>query len=347
MRAAVLQGWGLPLALTDVPRPVPGPGELLVRVRSTGVCHSDVHLWKGDWPAKREQMERTGVRILGHEGIGTVAEIGAGVLAYTGGGRVGVPWMNSWCGTCENCLTGYVHWCPRSTATSVSVNGTYARHTTISERAAVRIPEGISDRDAAPLLCAGVTAYGALRRLTTELRIPPGKWIGIVGAAGGLGHYAVQMAHAMGYRVVGIDVGEERVEFVRLLGADRSVAAGSAIALAKDLGGLAAALVFTPTIDGYGLGRRLLAPTGALVAVGIPNPSEGPWDLSPADLIANGPRIIPSSVGVTHEFQAVFDLFRDGRIQSHVPRTGELSDVSRILSEMVEARYLGRAVVTI
>lgn len=347
MRAAVITAWGAPLVVQDIDPPRAGPGEVLVRLRVSGVCHSDVHEWKGDWPGERAVMQARGIRVIGHEGVGTVEAVGAGVTRLSAGDRAGIPWMNSWCGRCEVCLTGYAQWCPNGQTTSVTVNGTFAEMATVSERAAVSIPASIPDDEAAPLMCAGVTAYGAIRRLVSELRIPPGKIVAIVGAAGGLGHYAVQIARAMGYRVAGIDVGEERVRFVRDLGAEWALDAKEAKQAIRSLGGADAAIVFTPKLAGYELALKLTRLTGGVVAVGIPDPKEGPLPITPSALINHGTRIVPTSVGVTHEFDELFQLYTAGKVKGHLARRGSLSDLTSILQEMADARYLARAVVTI
>ncbi|HLY76601.1 MAG TPA: zinc-dependent alcohol dehydrogenase [Thermoplasmata archaeon] len=347
MRAAIVTRWGAPLAVQDIDAPRPGPGEVLARIRVSGVCHSDVHQWKGDWPVERALMESLGIRVLGHEGVGTVEAVGPGVTRFTPGDRVGVPWMNSWCGGCEVCLTGYAQWCPKAQTTSVTVNGTFAELATVSERAAVSVPASIPEEAAAPLMCAGVTAYGAVRRLVTELRIPPGKIVAIVGAAGGLGHYAVQIAHALGYRVAGIDVGEERVRFIRELGAEWALDAKEANETIQGVGGADASIVFTPKLSGYEVALRLTRLVGGVVAVGIPDPKEGPLPITPSALISRGTRIVPANVGVTHEFDELFRLYEKGRVKTHLARRGGLSDLSEILQDMADARYVGRAVVTI
>jgi alcohol dehydrogenase, propanol-preferring len=347
MRAAVVTAWGAPLSVQEIEAPHPGPGQVLARIRTSGVCHSDVHQWKGDWPGERAVMESKGIRVLGHEGVGTVESIGVGVTRLSPGDRVGIPWMNYWCGGCETCLTGYPHWCPHAETTSVTVNGTFAELATVSERAAVSIPAAIPDDEAAPLMCAGVTAYGAVRRLVTELRIPPGKIVAIVGAAGGLGHYAVQIAQAMGYRVAGLDVGEDRVRFVRELAPEWALDAKDAKATLRGIGGVDASIVFTPKLSGYELALKLTRLVGGVVAVGIPDPKEGPLPITPSALINHGTRIIPTSVGVAHEFDELFGLYTRGRVKGHLARRGTLSDLSTILQDMADAKYVGRAVVTI
>ena len=347
MRAAVIEEWGTPLVIRDVPKPVPKHDEVLVRINVTGVCHTDVHQWRGDWPEDKRVMETNGVSIIGHEGVGTVEGTGADVNDFRTGDRVGIPWMNYWCGGCEPCLSGYPHYCTKLRFTSEHVNGTFAEYATICERATAIVPSQIPDNDAAPLLCAGLTAYGAVRKLVTELRIPPGKLVAVVGAAGGLGHYAVQIAKAFGYKVIGVDTGQDRLEFVKRIGADYSTDASNAEQVAKSLGGAYASMVFTPNIRGYNLSTRLIRALGSIVVVGLPKATEGPLNLTPAEIVMMGSRIIPSSVGVTHELVELYDLYIENKVKTHLSKVGQLTDINSILGELTESKYLGRAVVSI
>lgn len=348
MKAAVIKDWGKPLSIEEVPKPEPGPGEVLVRIRASGVCHTDLHQWKGDWPAVKLLMEKHGVRILGHEGVGVVEEVGLGVTRVRKGDRVGVPWMNYWCGSCEYCLSGYPHWCPHAKYTSVHVNGTHAEYAVIHERTVPVIPKEIEDVEAAPLMCAGVTAYGAIRKLITEVKLPPGKPIAIIGAAGGLGHYAVQIAKAFGYVVIGIDIGEERIKFVERLGADYAIDVSNAEKFVKEkFGGVYASVVFTPKINGYELGLRLLKTLGVLVAVGIPDVKEGALQLYPLTIIGMGFRILGSSVGVTHEFEELFNLVLNKKVKGHITRVADLSEINNVFQDLEKGRIVGRAVLRI
>ncbi|MEM4139034.1 MAG: zinc-binding dehydrogenase, partial [Sulfolobaceae archaeon] len=206
--------------------------------------------------------------------------------------------------------------------------------------AAPRIPKDLPDTEVAPMMCGGITAYGAVRKLITEVRLPAGKTVAIIGAAGGLGHYAVQIAKAFGYRVVGIDIGQERLRFVEKLGADYVVDAGEAEKFVKErLGGVYASLVFTPRIKGYELGLRLLRPPGALIVVGIPAENEGPIPITPLASILGFIKVIPSIVGVTNEFEDLFSLAVDGRVKSHVSRVIGFSEseINTLFEELEKA----------
>jgi len=218
----------------------------------------------------------------------------------------------------------------------------------VSERGALRLPRSLRDDQAAGLLCGGLTAYGAVRKLVMEARLPPGKRVAVLGAAGGLGHYAVQIAKAFGYIVLGIDKGKERVRFVEELKADLALdAEGGPEELKKKAGDVHAALVFTPTIEGYRLSLRLLRQTGTLIVVGSPPEDEGPLPASPDFLLSKGLRIVPSLVGLPHEFAELLALVGEGKVSSHVGREAPLQEVNSVLRELMENRYLGRGLLKV
>ena len=292
-------------------------------------------------------METSRVRILGHEGIGTVKETGAGTGALRVGDRVGVPWLNYWCGRCDLCLSGNPYMCNAARVTSLTVNGTYAQYVTVSERSTPLVPAAISDEEAAPLLCAGITSYAAVKNLVARLGIPPGKPIAVIGAAGGLGHYVVQIAKAFGFTVMGVDIGEERLDFVSSLGADEAIDAKEAEGILRGRGGVSAAIVLTPRVAGYQLAMKVLRRQGAIIAVGAPDLREGPLNVPLIDIIENGTRIIPSVGGAFYEFQELFDLYLQGKVKTHVSRRGTLSDANEILADLSQSRSLGRAVLSI
>jgi propanol-preferring alcohol dehydrogenase len=161
-----------------------------------------------------------------------------------------------------------------------------------------------------------------------------------------LGHYAVQLATAFGYRVVGIDIGEERLAFIRSLGAELALDASEAEDLVRrELGGVDAALAFSARLAGFELGLRLLRRGGLFVAVGIPPTSDGNLQLDPFQLFARDPTLIVSAVGNVQDMRELVELAAAGRVNTHVSRTGPLSDLGRIFDELQAGEYFGRAVV--
>jgi len=322
----------------DLPIPEPKSDEALVHITAAGVCHSDLHLAKGDWAAVGA------VSLIGHEAIGVVESVGPQAEGFVSAGDRVILGLGSaggthWCGSCEYCLRGS----PRHCANARPILGTFAEYFPIWAPSLVKVPDAVDDLEA-PLACGGLTAYGAVKKLTKH-GVVPGRRIAVIGAAGGLGHYAVQMATAFGYEVVGVDVGADRLEFARSMGAADAVeAADAASALTAD-GGVDAALVFTPKIAGFDLGLNVLRPGGLFVGVGLPPTSDGPIKLDPFMLLYKDPTVVYSAVGTVQDMRELVDLVAAGRVKTHVSRRGKLSELGAIFDELAAGAYLGRAVV--
>ncbi len=328
------------LQIRDEPVPAPGEEDALIRISASGVCHSDLHLARGDWFG----VPRSGT--LGHEAIGVVealgpraegvVEVGDRVILGLGGAGGGY-----WCGACEYCLSGR----PRHCAKTKGILGTFAEYFTVWAPSLVGLPEEVGDREA-PLACGGLTAYGAVKKLLKH-QVLPGRAVAVVGAAGGLGHYAVQLATAFGYRVVGIDIGEERLQFVRSLGAELAVGADEALdVVQEELGGVDASLVFSTKMAGFDLALRILRRGGLFVAVGLPATEEGNLQLKPFEFFMKDPTLIYSAVGTVQDMRELVALAASGRVRSHVARVGALSELPAIFDELEAGKYLGRAVLT-
>jgi propanol-preferring alcohol dehydrogenase len=337
MKAARLEDGAL--HIRDLPMPEPGVDEALVHITTAGVCHSDLHLARGDWFG----VPRSGS--IGHEAIGTVEALGPGAerfvqvgdrvilgLGGTGGGY--------WCGACEYCLRGE----PRHCAQTKGIMGTFAEYFPVNAPSLVVLPDSVGDHEA-PLACGGLTAYGAVKKMLKH-QVLPGRPVAIIGAAGGLGHYAVQLATAFGYKVIGVDIGEERLEFVRSLGAHLAVSADDAVEAVQELGGVDASLVFSAKMAGFDLGLKLLRRKGLFVAVGLPASSEGNIQINPFEFFMKDPTMIYSAVGTVQDMRELVALAADGKVRSHVSRTGPLSDLGAIFDELEAGKYLGRAVLT-
>ena len=209
MQAALVEAFGKPLVLRELDIPSPGPGQILVKTEACGVCHTDLHAARGDWP-----MKPTLPFIPGHEGIGLVVALGAGVTIVKEGDRVGVPWLYSACGHCEFCLTGWETVCAQAQFGGYSRNGAFAEYLLADPQFVAHVPAGLAAKDAAPIICAGVTSYKGIK----ETNARPGEWIAISGA-GGLGHLAIQYAKVMGLRVCAIDVDDGKLALAARRGA--------------------------------------------------------------------------------------------------------------------------------
>jgi alcohol dehydrogenase, propanol-preferring len=336
MKAIVVSG--TEVTVGDLPVPEPQADQALIRISASGVCHSDLHLAKGDWMGVSTPQ-------LGHEGIGVVEALGPGADRYTSVGQrvifgLGGAGGAYWCGACEYCLQGKTRHC----AQQQTVMGTFAEAYAIWAPALVAIPDEIDDNEA-PLACGGLTAYSAVRKLMAN-GVMPGKTIGVIGAAGGLGHYAVQILKAFGYKVLGVDIGEERLAFITELGADQAVSVDDAPNVAMATGGIDAVLVFAARVAGFQLGLSMLRQGGLFIGVGLPPTSDGNFEISPFEFFWRDPRLIFSAVGTVQEMRELIDLAAAGKVKTHVSRTGTLSDVPEIFEELEAGKYLGRAVLT-
>jgi len=213
MKAAVVRQYKKPLVIEEVPVPEPGPGQILVKIAATGVCHTDLHAAEGDWPVKPSPPF-----IPGHEGVGHVAARGAGVRHVKEGDRVGVPWLYTACGHCRHCLGGWETLCTEQQNTGYSVNGGFAEYVVADPGYVGHLPANVGFVEAAPILCAGVTVYKGLKVTDTK----PGDWM-VVSGIGGLGHMAVQYAKAMGLNVIAVDIDDAKLELAKRLGAALAV----------------------------------------------------------------------------------------------------------------------------
>ena len=305
MKAAVVASLGDPLEIRELPVPEPGPGQLLVRMEASGLCHTDIHAAHGDWPAKP-----TVPYVPGHEGVGIVEALGPGADVHRVGERVAIAWLGSACGVCSYCVSGWETLCTKQRNSGFSVDGTHAEYAVAEDRYVVSVPEGITPFDAAPLSCAGVSTYRALK--VSGLR--PAETAVIYGI-GGLGHLALQYAKIFGGRVIAVDIEDSKLELAARLGADEVVDGreGDAARAVRRLGGadVAIALAVSPRAfeQAYGSLRR----GGRLVCVALP--AEGTMSVPIFDTVVSGKSIIGSIVGTRQDLADVFALHAAGRTE--------------------------------
>jgi alcohol dehydrogenase, propanol-preferring len=337
MKAAILREFKQPLSIEEVARPKPGAHEVLIEVEACGVCHSDLHLADGDWP----QLVRITKRplILGHEIAGHVVEKGASVEDLKIDDRVGVPWLHWSCGECEFCREGHENLCIRQQITGVTVDGGYAEFVKAPASHATKIPDGLSSVDAAPLFCAGVTVYRALR----QAKIQPGQRLAVFGV-GGLGHLAVQIAKEMGATITAIDVSDEKLAHAKRLGAWATLNAASANVV-KELrraGGVHVAIVTSAAKTAYDTAFPCVRPTGMLLAVGLPSES---ICFPPIMMAASEVRIQASSVGTREDLRGVLAMAAAGKLRCQVtPRP--LAQANEVTAELRSGNVSGRIVLT-
>src|SRR6202047_2982617 len=335
MKAAILREFKKPLTIEEVDRPKPGPGEVLIEVEACGVCHSDLHVADGDWAQFAAIVKKP--LILGHEIAGRVMETGAEVRELQNGDRVGVPWIYWTCGECEFCLSGNENLCARQKITGVTVDGGYAEFVKAPASHAVKIPEGLSCVEAAPLFCAGVTVYRALR----QVKIQSGQRLAVFGV-GGLGHLAVQIGQGLGAIVTAIDISDEKLAQARCLGASATLNAGT-VNVVKELrraGGVHVALVTSAAKAAYDTAFPCVRPTGMLLVVGLPSES---ICFPPIVMAALEVRIRASSVGTREDMREVLAMAAAGKVHCEVA-TRPLAQVNEVLEQLRHGQVSGRMV---
>ena len=257
-QAAVLPAVQTAVEIRDVPVREPGAAEVLVKMEACGICHSDLFV------AGLEELPLAPL-ILGHEGIGRVEAIGAGVEQIRAGDRVGITFLASTCGTCELCATGRERFCAKQRNSGYTAHGALTGYATVAAQHLAQIPEGLPAAEAAPLCCAGWTAYRGVR----EAGLKAGAKIALFGM-GGLGQLAVQYARHWGLHVAAVDVSEQKLEMARELGAELTAQAENAgRTLQREYGGVDAAVVLTPSASAIKQAFRSLKRTGTLILVGL------------------------------------------------------------------------------
>ncbi|WP_258592058.1 alcohol dehydrogenase catalytic domain-containing protein [Mesorhizobium sp. AR07] len=333
MNAAVLVAHGKPLQLACLPVPKPGSGEILVRLQACGVCHTDVHIWQGDV----RPVDDPKPFVLGHEGVGRVVELGGGVDNWKIGEPIGVPWLHDTCQICDECISGAEPFCQKQRAHGLNVPGAFAEHVVVDSRFAVRLPEGLDPLQTAPVMCAGVTAFGAIRRANVRI----GETVAIFGC-GGLGLYAVQIAVRAGARVIGIDRDPEKLRHARELGAAATFLADDTLDEAFDAEHRAHACInFAPTAATWKAMISAIRPRGRIVAAAmvLQNvPLNQEW------LTATGVTITGTSVGTRTEMQQTVAIHAARPLRNEiVPIT--LNDATMALQALADGRAAGRFVI--
>lgn len=335
MKAALLAEYAAPLVLAEISRPSPGPGQILLRVDACGVCHTDVHLARGEWERFKGVIQLP--LVLGHEVAGRVAAVGPGVSRFSGGERVGVAWFHHTCENCEYCRRGLEVFCETPDITGVTVSGGFAEYMLAWESHAIPIPEGLPAAEAAPLFCAGATVYSALEKV----QLGPGAHLAVWGT-GGLGHLAVQLARRAGTRVTAVDVHPSKLEAARRLGAEAAVTAQEAAGWFEvpqhrpDV-----ALVCADSVEAYQGALQSLRKCGVLLMVGLPS---RPLSWTAADLIRSGIRVVPSRVSSRRELEEILALAAMGEVHAEV-RRHSLEEINQVMDRLGRGEVSGRAVI--
>lgn len=336
MKAAVVHAFGQPLQIEEVPIPEVNAGQVLVKVVASGVCHTDLHAAEGDWP-----VQPTLPFIPGHEGVGFVAAVGAGVKTVKEGDRVGVPWLHTACGHCEHCITGWETLCDAQQMTGYTVNGGYAEYVLADPGYIGHLPTNLGFSEIAPVLCAGVTVYKGLKGLDCK----PGDWVAISGI-GGLGHLAVQYAKAMGFHVIAVDIDDAKLQLATQLGADmviNAVQQDPVHEVQRALRGAHGVLVTAVSRSAFAQGLGMLHKRGTMSLVGLP---PGDFALPIFDMVLNAKTVRGSIVGTRKDLQEALEFAGEGKVRT-IYTEDSLDNVNAILDRMRHGSIQGRVVMRI
>jgi len=335
MQAAVVEEFGKPLILREIDITAPGAGQILVKTEACGVCHTDLHAADGDWPVKPVPPF-----IPGHEAIGRVAAVGAGVTLVKEGDRVGVPWLYSACGHCEYCLTAWETVCADAKFGGYTQNGGFAEYLLADPNYVAHIPAGLDARQAAPLICAGITTYKGIK--VTEARA--GEWI-VISGAGGLGHLAIQYAKIMGLQVCAVDIDDGKLALATKLGADVVVNAAQPGAVeavrAGTHGGAHGVLITAPSLGAFKQGIEMTRKRGTCVLVGLP-PGDFPVPLF--DVVANCITIRGSFVGNREDMVEALAFAAEGRVKADI-ELEQLGAINGVFARLKQGKVAGRVVI--
>lgn len=333
MQAAVVHGFDQPLRVEEVAVPEPGHGQVLVKIETSGLCHTDMHAARGEWPVKPNLPF-----IPGHEGVGLVAQVGPGVTTLSEGDRVAVPWLGWACGACELCASGWETLCQRARYTGYSVNGGFADYVLAEAAFIGRVPATIDPLDAAPLTCAGVTSYKAVKVAGAG----PSDLVSVWGI-GGLGHLTLQYAHIVGATTAAVDLYDDKLSVAKLLGSRHTFngATEDPVEGILALGGADAAIVLAASPRACEQALASLRPNGTLVLVGLP--ADNIMRLPIFETVLKGIKVIGSLVGTRVDLAETFELHADGRTKI-VSETRHLDQVNEAMAEIdhgdVEARLV-------
>ena len=331
--AAVVRDFGSPLVIEEVPRLALEPGQIRVKVEASGLCHTDIHAAHGDWPVKPAPPF-----VPGHEGVGIVEELGPGVTEVALGDRVAMPWLGYACGTCDYCVSGWETLCLEQKNMGYSIDGGFGEYATAYARYVVKVPEGVDPFDAAPLTCAGVTTYKAVKVAGTR----PSDLVAVFGV-GGLGHLAIQYAAIAGGRVVAVDLHDEKLELARELGAEFTVNAAKEdpVAAIQKLGGVDQAIALAVSPKSFEQAYASLRRGGTLVFVALP--AENTIQLPIFETVLNGITVVGSIVGTRADLREVFELHAAGKTRV-IRETRLLADVNEAIADVEAGRVAARIV---
>jgi alcohol dehydrogenase, propanol-preferring len=332
MKAARLHQPRGPLQIDQIDPPQPGPGEVLIRTEACGLCHSDLFI------GSLAELPRTPIT-LGHEAVGTIEQLGPETHGFAPGDRVAVTFLHAACGECDFCRASRPELCPKQLNTGYHADGAFAEYVVARADFVVRVPAGLDAVQAAPLSCAGWTAYHAVN----NAGLGAGEWLAIFGI-GGLGQLGIQFARLAGLRVAAIDIAPQKLASARVLGAELTVDATTedpARSLKKSIGGAHAAISFVASAGAIRGAFNSLRRAGSLVLVGLETET---FELPLVDVVLKAIRIQGSFLGKPEDLQSIFALANEGKIQIQTEACA-LEDLPQMIERMETGQLQGRGVV--
>jgi len=335
--AQVFEKNGGKIEYKQIPVPKPGPDQVLINIKYTGVCHTDLHAWKGDWP-----LDRKLPLVGGHEGAGVVVAVGELVKDIKVGDQGGIKWLNSSCGQCDFCMASDEPLCERAVLSGYTVDGSFQQYALANSGQMARIPKNIALDAVAPILCAGITVYKALK----ESNARPGNTVVITGAGGGLGTLALQYAKAMGFRTIAIDSGDEKQQVTKKLGAEVFIdfmKEDVIQSVKKNTGGLGAHAVILLAVSEkpFQQATEYCRSRGSVVCVGLPAKAKISAEVFPT--VVKMLTIKGSYVGNRLDTQEAIDFFARGLISAPY-KVAKLSELPKIYEMMEKNQIAGRYV---
>ncbi|KAG9242579.1 chaperonin 10-like protein [Calycina marina] len=330
------------IAVEDVPVPEPGPNEILLRLNATGVCYSDLHYMLEDLPMPR--MSDFQCRSPGHEGAGVVVAVGSNVTNWKIGDRGGVKPMWDICMNCELCWDGkHETYCAGAVACGLMVAGTYQQYITSPARYTTRIPDNVDDFTAGPIMCSGSTIYSSI--IASELK--PGDWAVFPGGGGGVGHMGVQLAKAMGMRVIAIDGGAEKRALCEKLGAEEFIDYTTVESVEAEVlritSGIGAHGIFVTTGSpaAYKIAPMMVRTGGRVMCVGLRSATVG---ADPAWFILKNLHVIGTMVGSMKDTDKALDFAARGLLKPTYEKFS-INHLPEAVQKLRDGKVAGRCVV--
>ncbi|AZZ65794.1 alcohol dehydrogenase AdhP [Metamycoplasma phocicerebrale] len=330
-------------SIKEINIPEPKYKEVLIKMEASGVCHTDLHAANNDWLIKPKYPLTPG-----HEGIGIVAKLGKGCTRLKIGDRVGLAWLHDACGHCEYCLKGRETLCENQNMTAYTKDGSFAEYAIGHEDFVAIIPENLDIISGAPIICAGVTTYKAIKKAN----LIANQYCAVIGI-GGLGQLAIQYAKAMGYKPIGIDISNDKVELALKSGAIKAYNSLENSNFIEDIikytkGGVHAIINTSVASKAAYQAMNILRKGGRQVLVGLPSKDENGKDefsISIFKTVLNEREIVGSIVGTRQDLQEALLFAAEGKVKSEITKIIKLEEVSEIFKKLEKGEFVGRAVI--